>query len=423
MYLKAIKYLCFLSAMVLFSCNNEVEEPLVLPEEPRNLLIFDYGNEGNTEDVLLNLTFSQLLEAEMEVRLFISKEENAFSFSKEEALNLPEHYYAIIDLQQTNFVGMVEQDFPDRDGDALIPGNYYMAYILVIDKSNSERSRLSFPSNSIRFTDEELKSLYVASSQSGNISVYNPYTMQQESLLAENIGQINYITYSRNLNKILCLYDGNAWGAVNMVTGELEVVDPDRALNNPQFMGIGDGGDVFFVEANQIVRYDNSGNFKGVFVDQVAASSFAWDNDNNFYMAERNQEGRVLKYDNKGAFLEVLIDEAPSTLLTYMEYDKVNNDLMVVQLDAFNSSLTRILNYDLTGDYIDYEVPYQEPIITSALVVHGELSQFVMMKNTPRSGAPEWKLTNFDMFTGIELIVSNRILGDDLINTMVLGPK
>jgi hypothetical protein len=180
----------------------------------------------------------------------------------------------------------------DTEGDEIQNTQTYIAYALVVDKTDASRAILSKPSKPLRLKDERVLDIYALTS---HIKNYNPYLLFEKPSKVENLPASVDLTFDSN-DILLVLTKSE--GLLEYRPSGLDTLIPSIAFADPKVVRIGPEGFIYIIDGTSILKYERDGTFVETFLkDLIAPSSIAWDHLRQFYITEKIPDGRVLTYN------------------------------------------------------------------------------------------------------------------------------
>lgn len=245
-----------------------------------------------------------------EVRLIIVKSPNAASFSQNDADTLS--YYTLILPVQSNVRKTMPAVLLDSDGDSILNGNEYSAFVYLVGKDTSVVNKLSGPSNNLLLENKTLQDLYVSSRGTNAVVLFDGVTSEyirdfvpngsgglsitQDVLFAAD----GHLLVSGRGSAQIKKYDSNTGTFLGNFTSGYDLDQPTKMSFSPT-------GSLLVSQWGQnktgVAEFDG---ITGVFIREIIPAlnlgmDHVWDAEGNLYIASYGSLD-VKKYDSSGAF-------------------------------------------------------------------------------------------------------------------------
>ena len=282
----------FLISIVLFGCKNSEQSPQIGLPISLSFVVYDYGNEGNSKDILLGVTFAASVPSEVEVRVVISKSEEIFT--EEMAESLATDQYQTLQMEGDSFRANVSKELDDAQGEDVKENKLYAIYLCIVGP-NSEMKIIRADTDLV-LREKDLLDAYTLSQ---SITGHNPYLLEEKSIVAENIHSALDMIFDSEGKILLLSEEGSVTEYDGEGSFERELISKNE-LANPKILRLGPDGKIYIIDGSSVVQFSRSGEFLEVYLDNlISPGSLAWDQSGRLYITEKIKRGRILTFYSK----------------------------------------------------------------------------------------------------------------------------
>ncbi|MBX7150948.1 hypothetical protein K1X84_04870 [bacterium] len=276
---------------------------------------FDINNRNNSSDIRLFFSLLDNVNFIKELRLILVKSDSASLFDQDDAES--NVFFSLITPIQQDIKKTLPSTLVDSDGDSIVNGVAYSAFIYLVGKDTTVVDVLSVSSNSLLLSDQSLQDMYVSSRGTNAVILFDGVTGEYiRDFVPNGSGGLNLtqdVLFGDDGNLLVSGRGNSAIKKYNSSTGDyIGNFTSGYTLDQPTKISLSPTGTLLVSQWGTIktgvAEFDAS---TGVFIREIIPAlnlgmDHVWDADSNLYVVSYGSQD-VRKYDTSGNFLNVLI--------------------------------------------------------------------------------------------------------------------